>query len=131
MVVPPSRTRYDRIRLMDCHNKKFLCEEFFVVHGSFSKLKPVCGPGGNRTPIYRMQTDCSATKLQAHRDSLATFSIPKRGPFVYAIPAAFRNGACCGNNQDFTPPSAGFRFLYVMNVGMSETMMMSRMIGRR
>ena len=26
----------------------------------------VCGgPEGNRTPIYRMQTDCSTTKLQA------------------------------------------------------------------
>lgn len=24
-----------------------------------------CGPGENRTPICRMQTDCSATKLQA------------------------------------------------------------------
>ena len=24
-----------------------------------------CGPEGNRTPIYRMQTDCSTTKLQA------------------------------------------------------------------
>ena len=23
------------------------------------------GPGGNRTPIYRMQTGCSTTKLQA------------------------------------------------------------------
>ena len=26
-----------------------------------------CGPGGNRTPIYRMQTDCSATKLRARK----------------------------------------------------------------
>lgn len=25
------------------------------------------GPGGNRTPIYRMQTGCSTTKLQAQQ----------------------------------------------------------------
>ena len=27
-----------------------------------------CGLGGNRTPIFRMQTGCSATKLRAHRN---------------------------------------------------------------
>ncbi len=46
-------------------NKATLFAERSSVWRRTGLLCFLCGPEGNRTPIYRMQTDCSTTKLQA------------------------------------------------------------------
>ncbi len=50
------------------------------------------GPGGNRTPIYRMQTGCSTTKLQARAVALLSF-LPLLPPHQLIKKAVFRKYA--------------------------------------